>query len=156
MNSIHNKCISEKELNNFNEDDFGFIVKDCYIKSFNESYGCIPFVIINNPYVYFDRHILKYGYKVCKSSNVNDDSIIRAKCFKGLDRKCNTINFNSKIETTKLLSNETILEFIPQKTPRIAYTETYKTDFNGFIYNCGGVLSLWFGLTPIKLVDILK
>jgi hypothetical protein len=70
--------------------------------------------------------------------------------------KCNLITFNSKIETTKLLSNETILEFIPQKTPRIAYTETYKTDFDRFIYNSGGVVGLWFGLTPIKLVDILK
>jgi hypothetical protein len=158
LNSIHNKCISEKELNNFNEDDFGFIVKDCYFKSLNESYGCIPFVFINNLFVYFDRHILKYGYKVCKKSKetIDNRKKMKAKCFKESIRKCNTINFNSKIETTKLLSNETILEFIPQKNPRIAYTETYKTDFNGFIYNCGGVLSLWFGLTPIKLVDILK
>jgi hypothetical protein len=70
--------------------------------------------------------------------------------------KCNLINFNTKIETATLLSNETILEFIPQKTPRIGYIETYKTDFDRLIYNCGGVLGLWFGLTPIKAVDIFK
>ncbi len=32
----------------------------------------------------------------------------------------------------------------------------HKTDFDRFIYNCGGVVGLWFGLTPIKLVDILN
>jgi hypothetical protein len=124
LNSIHNKCIFEKELKNLGEDYFGFIVIDCYFKSINESYGCI---ILIDAYVYFDRHILKNGYKFCKNSNVTKDSISRiyADCVKRSKPKCNSINFNSKIETTKLLSNETILEFIPKKTTRIAYTETY-------------------------------
>jgi hypothetical protein len=155
LNSIDYKCISEEELKNFSEDYFDFITPDCYFQSLNQSYGCIFFDIVP---VYFDRYVLKNGYKFCKHSNVTIDSLrkIQAECIKRSKPQCNSINFNSKIETTKLLSNETILEFIPQKTPRIAYTETYKTDFDRFIYNCGGVLGLWFGLTPIKLVDILN
>jgi hypothetical protein len=156
LNSIHFKCISEEELKNFGEDYFDFIFTDCFFKALNESYGCIS--LINREIVYLDRDILKNGYKLCKNSNVTIDSLrkINAQCLKRSKPKCNSINFNSKIETIKLLSNETILEFIPQKAPRIAYTETYKTDFDRLIYNCGGVLGLWFGLTPIKLVDILK
>ncbi len=155
LNSIENKCISEEELKNFGEDYFNFFINDCYFESLNQSYGCIP---LSKVFVYLDRHILKNGYKFCKNSNVTFDSLEKmfAQCVKRSKPKCNSINFNSKIETTKLLSNETILEFIPQKTPRIAYTETYKTDFDRFIYNCGGVVSLWFGLTPINLMDILK
>jgi hypothetical protein len=155
LNSIHNKCISEKELKNFGEDYFDFITLDCYFKSFNQSYGCITFI---GERVYFNRYILKNGYKFCKNSKVNIGSVKKmlVECGKRSKPKCNTINFDSKIETTKLLSNETILDFIPQKTPRIAYFETYKTDFDRLFYNCGGVLGLWFGLTPIKLVDILK
>jgi hypothetical protein len=155
LNSIHNKCISEEELKKFGEDYFDFIVDDCYFESLNESYGCIFFNI--RP-VYFDREILKNGYKFCKNSNVTLHSFMNmyAECKNRSKAKCNSTNFNSKIETTKLLSNKTILEFIPQKTPRISYTETYKTDFDRLIYNCGGVLSLWFGLTPTKSVDILK
>jgi hypothetical protein len=155
LNTIHNKCISDEELNNFGEDYFDFIVHDCYFKSLNQSYGCITSA--HQP-VYFDRYILKNGYKFCKNSNITINSLTKifAECFKRSKPKCNSINFNSKIETTKLLSNEIILEFIPLKIPRIAYTETFKTDFDRFIYNYGGVLSLWFGLTPIKLVDILK
>ncbi len=33
LNSIHSKCISEEELNNFGEDYFDFINTDCYFKS---------------------------------------------------------------------------------------------------------------------------
>jgi hypothetical protein len=121
----------------------------------NQSYGCINFIYVP---VYFDRDILKNGYKFCKNLNLTIDSITKifAECKKRSKPKCNSINFSSKIETTKLLSNETILEFIQQKSPRISYTETYKTDFDRLIYNCGGVLSLWFGLTPTQSVVILK
>jgi hypothetical protein len=155
LNSIHNKCISEKELNNFGEDYFDYFYTDCYFKSLNQSYGCIHLSRIP---VYFDRDILKNSFKFCKNSNVTIDSLkkIYTECHKRSKPKCNSINFNSKIETTNLLSNGTILEFILQKTLRIAYIETYKTNFDGFIYNCGGVLGLWFGLTPIDLFDILK
>jgi hypothetical protein len=160
LNSVHNKCISEAELTNFDEDYFDFIHGDCYFKSLNQSFGCIRPLFTN---VYFDRHILKNGYKFCKITDFFKNrhtmhSLLKSaiECDKRLISKCNLINFNTKIETTKLLSNETILEFIPQKTPHIGYIETYKTDFDRLIYNCGGVLSLWFGLTPIKAVDILK
>jgi hypothetical protein len=169
LSSIHDKCISDEELKNFGEDYFDFITTNCFFKLLNQSFGCSTFYNLN---VYFDRDILKNGYKFCKISNVvnnhthnththNPHTIdtvkkIIAECNYLTKPKCNLITFNSKIETTKLLSNETILEFIPQKTPRIAYTETYKTDFDRFIYNSGGVVGLWFGLTPIKLVDILK
>jgi hypothetical protein len=120
LNSIHNKCISEKEFNNFGEDYFDFIVNDCYFKSLNESYGCI---FIGFVPVYFDRHILKNGYKFCKNSNVTTDSLtkILIECIKRMKPKCNSINFNTKIETTKLLSNETILEFIPQNSTYCIY-----------------------------------
>ncbi len=153
LNSIENRCISEEELKHFGEDYFDFILSDCFFKALNQSYGCIPFITIT---IYFDANIFKNGYKLCKNSNVSFDSIIYEECEKRVKPKCNSISFDSKIQSTKLLSNETILEFIPLKNPRISYTETYKTDFDRFIYNYGGVLSLWFGLTPIKLVDILK
>jgi hypothetical protein len=42
-----------------------------------------------------------------------------------------------KIEVSKHDSNETIVELIPQKTLRIAFFETLKTDLDRLIYNCG-------------------
>jgi putative component of membrane protein insertase Oxa1/YidC/SpoIIIJ protein YidD len=45
---------------------------------------------------------------------------------------------------------------IPKKSPHIAYIETLKTDINLLIYNCGGVIGLWFGISPITAVDLIS
>jgi hypothetical protein len=155
LNSIHNECISDEELKTFEEHYFDFILTDCYFKSLNESYGCIYFTRVT---IYFDRDILRNGYKLCKNSSLNVDrsNKIIKECSKLLTPICNSTNLNVKFETTKLLSNETIVEIIPKKIPSIAYIETYKTDFDRFIYNFGGVIGLWFGLTPVEFVNILQ
>jgi hypothetical protein len=95
LNSIHNKCISEEELKSFGEDYFDFIVFDCYFKSLNKSYGCIPF---NGAHVYFNGDTLKNGYKFCKNSNVTIDSLtkISTECVKRWKPKCNSINLTPK------------------------------------------------------------
>jgi hypothetical protein len=151
--SIENECISEKDLKNFGEDYFDFIAYDCVFKIYNQSYGCIPIRSVGE--IYFDREILKNRYKFCANTTIDILTDVWEECLKLGKPKCNLINFNTKIETTKLLSNQTILEFIPKKSPRIAYFETLKTDFDRLIYNCGGVLALWFGLSPINAADFL-
>jgi hypothetical protein len=98
---------------------------------------------------------LKNGYKFCGNTTIDIPTNVKEECIKLAKPKCNSINFNAKIETTKLLSNQTIVEIILQKSPRIAYFETLKTDFDRLIYNCGGVLGLWFGLSPINAADFL-
>jgi hypothetical protein len=153
LNSFDNKCISDKDLKNFGEDYFDFIFTDCVFKIC----GCIPIDKFNIQ-VYFDRDISKNGYKFCTNFNSTNDSTINIikKCYSNVKPKCNLINFNTKIETTKLASNQTIVEIISKKKPRIAYIETFKTDFDRLIYNGGGVLGLWFGLTPIIAADYLS
>jgi len=55
--------------------------------------------------------------------------------------------------------NETtgILKFMPNESPVIVYIETLRTKFNfdRLIYNCGGIVGLLFGLSPIKIFDLL-
>jgi hypothetical protein len=157
LSSISNECISEKDFKNFEEDYFDFISYDCLFKIYNQSYGCILIGGVHE--IYFDRHILKNGYKLCGNTTIDDQSNVwyQAKeCLKLAKPKCNLINFNTKIETIKLLSNQTIVEFITKKSPRIAYFEALKTDFDRLIYNFGGVLGLWFGLSPINATDFLQ
>jgi len=155
LSSNENQCISEKDLKHFGEDYFDFIVHDCFFKINNQSYGCIPIEWFRE--LYFDRHILKNGFKFCANTTIHIHILnaVWEECLKLAKPKCNLINFNTKIETTKLLSNQTIVEFIPKKSPRIAYFETLKTDFDRLIYNCGGVFCLWFGLSPISAAGFL-
>jgi hypothetical protein len=48
------------------------------------------------------------------------------------------------------------LEVIPKKSPRIAYIETLKTNFDQMIYNCGEILSLWFGILAMNTENFFK
>jgi hypothetical protein len=34
------------------------------------------------------------------------------------------------------------------------YIETLKTDFNQLIYNCGGIIGLWFGLSSMSIAQL--
>ncbi len=56
--------------------------------------------------------------------------------------------------TTK--TNETIVEIFPLRSQHIQYTETLNMDFNQLIYNAGGVLGLWFGLSPLSIDDLVQ
>ncbi len=153
LSSIENECISENDIKNFGEDYFDLIIFDCIFKLLNQSYGCLPIDEVFQ--LYFDRDILKNGYKFCRNITIDSMANVWKECLKLDKPKCNSINFNTKIETTKFLSNQTIVELIPKISRRIAYFETLKTDFDRLIYNCGGVLGLWFGLSPINTVYYL-
>jgi hypothetical protein len=123
---------------------FGILFQD------NKTFGCVSIS-------YVTYYFLKKGYKLCNSLEVNSKALIISNhCKKICKPKCNFVNFVTKFDFSKHDSNKTVVEVIPKKLPRIAYTETLKTDFNRLVYDCGGILGLWFGLSPIKAWDLLR
>jgi hypothetical protein len=150
------KCISEESVKDFSDEYFEFCEKDTYLEIANETYGCIP---LKELFAFIERDIKRNGHKFCNDSHVADsnfktkvDKISKTKC----KPKCNFINFEFKLEVSKHISNKTVVELIPKKSPRIAYIETLKIDLDRLIYNCGGVFGLWFGLTPAKAADLME
>jgi hypothetical protein len=156
LNTNENKCIEKNDEKHFSEDYFDFCRLDCIFSSNNQSFGCIP---IHEIHVYFNRYILEKGYKFCDDSkfsgNYSAVEEFDKECDLSCKPKCNFINFDSKVEISRYDLNETVLELIPQKSPRVACIEVWKTDFNKMIYNFGGVLGLWFGLSPLSFVDLI-
>jgi hypothetical protein len=150
--NVEQNCISEDNANKFKEDYFRFCFNDCYVKKTNDIYGCFP---SNGVYFYFGR----YGrYKYCNDSHLYHNQSLVHKiyeiCRTECKPKCSSIQFEFKLEISNPMSIKTILEFIPKKTPRIAYIETLKIDLNRLICNCGGIFGLWVCLTPIKALDL--
>jgi hypothetical protein len=151
------ECISEENHKHFSEDYFEFCGYDCIVDKFNELCGCVP--VYDVPFC-FDENFLNNNYKFCENCSVNlNNSIvfsITEHCEKVCKPKCNSLNFDTRIQIQKHVSNKTILEIIPKKSPRIVFIETWKTNFDQLIYNCGGILGLWFGITPIKAADLIE
>jgi hypothetical protein len=146
------ECIPEENEKDFTEEYFDFCWPDCRSNLYNQSFGCIP-LNVN----YFNRNLLKNYSKLCDFSTVSNYSLsksIGTHCEKICKPKCDFVNFDAKVQVFEDVLNDTILEVIPKKTPSIAYIETLKTDFNRLIYNCGGILGLWFGISPITAVEL--
>jgi hypothetical protein len=157
LDSYEKECIPKNDEKHFSEEYFDFCKFDCFFESSNQSFGCIPAMGIN---VYFYRYIVGKGYKLCTTSlfskNYSEFMNFKTECDDSCKPKCNFINFDSKVEISRRGLNETVLVLVPEKFPRVAYIETLKTDINRMIYNCGGILGLWFGLSPDKAVDLFS
>jgi hypothetical protein len=151
------KCISEENQKYFSEDYIEFCEYDCTVDKVNQLCGCVSVYDVN---FFFSKNFLKNNYKFCANCSVSLDNStalpIANQCKKICKPKCNSVKFDTKIQVSKHISNITILEIISTKTPRIAYIETLKTDFDRLIHNCGGVLRLWFGITPIKAANLIE
>jgi hypothetical protein len=157
VSSFKRKCISQENKEDSGEKYYKFCLKECYFKESNDIYGCF---LSNQIYVYIEKDIKRNRHKLCNESfdgfSAFSPLTIFKKCKNKCKPNCNFINFDFKLEVSKHISNESILELIPKKTPLIAYIETFKTDFDRLIYNCGGIFGLWFGLTPVKTVDLIQ
>ena len=147
-----NNCIDNKDLFMFNADYFEFCAFDKYYTKINETYGCIPIAALNEHFD-FHRYIYEKNLRFCEKF-INTSSVI-ALTSSVCKTKCNSIYTEMKTSTTNVFNNETILEVIPLDSAHIVYFETLKTDFNKLIYNCGGILGLWFGLYPFNSIQII-
>jgi hypothetical protein len=107
----------------------------------------------------FEKYILFNAYKFCnktlklKKLFLNTiDLKCRVEC---LFSNCNTIYFQSMIKTFNAI-NRTKFKLILTDFPHLRSIEIFKLDMNGLIYNLGGVIGLWFGLSPVSIVYLVK
>jgi hypothetical protein len=74
-----------------------------------------------------------------------------AKCFPST---CNQLYYQY-ITKTFSLANKTKLNLIPAEFPHFRFVETLKLDVNQLVYNLGGIIGLWFGLSPVSIAYFL-
>jgi hypothetical protein len=97
------------------------------------------------------------GYKFCSTEitgNLSQIGTIFTKCYESFDPECNVELFETKVKSTQFKGklNKTILNIIPQAWVKPQYSESLKTDLNELIYNCGGIIGLWSGLSAVSLI----
>jgi hypothetical protein len=108
-----------------------------------------------------NKHFLNEGYRICaKNISVNKSVLIEweIKCSKVSSIGCKETHFDYQIKFyRKLDENITTkrINFIPTKTAHIEYLEQFKIDLNQLIYTCGGIVGLWFGLSPNQISNLI-
>jgi hypothetical protein len=170
MNTNQNKCNeSRNDRMLFTDDYSNDCEEDCLLNTFNKFYGCLPFK--SNFSVGFEKDFKTFKYKLCSIEEMNSreinttfenefkamkkraESVCKTQCIE----YCNQINFISgseySLSTNK--SEDILINIIPVNKLNIRYIETFQTDINDLIYELGGTLGLWFGLSVVNLFDIL-
>ncbi len=73
-------------------------------------------------------------------------------------RGCQSVYYNTMVLTKDFQGRKvgTFVEIVPVKFQHFIYTEALKMDLNQLIYNCGGILGLWFSLTPLSLDYLVR
>jgi hypothetical protein len=98
---------------------------------------------------------------MCATNISVDNSVLmewEVKCSKVSSIECKEIHFEKQIKFyRKLDKNITTkrINFIPTKTAHIEYFEELKIDLNQLIYTCGGIVGLWFELSPNQISNLI-
>ncbi len=123
------------------------------MNNLNQTYGCIPVRCITL-LVDLDKFILNRKYQFCDFDFISyytESRKIISSCIDECVFRSEAHYFEQTHQTLQSVNNETILEIIPKKLSHFKYIETPKMSFEQLIYNCGGILGLWFCLSPKNL-----
>jgi hypothetical protein len=124
----------------------------------NQTYGCLP-IVGSVLRLDFESHIASRRYRICyKKSDSAKEFSVKRECRDICLPECETVYYNMMVLTKEFEDRKvgTFMKIFPIKFPHFIYTETLNMDFNQLIYNCGGILGLWFGLSPLSLDDLVK
>jgi hypothetical protein len=135
-------------------------MNDCLLFLNNQTYGCLA---SKQMVLFFDvsEHLLNGGYRICATNISVNESVLtewQIKCSKKFSVGCKETHFEKQIKFYRKLDRNITtkrINFIPTKTAHIKYLEKLKIDFNQLIYTCGGIVGLWFGLSPNQISNLI-
>jgi hypothetical protein len=154
LNTFQHKCINARdERLIFSTLEVEDCMTDCFLQELNRTYGCVD---INNfnLQLNINKHLVSIGYRICPQLIRNYETIenaITKKCKEKCWPECNQLYFQTKSDANYMIKK---MNLFPLNKPHVRYTETMRTDINQLIYTLGGIIGLWFSVTPLDLTDL--
>jgi hypothetical protein len=157
LNIHKEKCLEGNNQNRKNYFERITCKKGCLNRNFIQSYGCLP--TLKNYFQDFEILIVSRGYRTCdKKINFTTEFVRRTirECDDICLPDCESVYYKTMVLTKEFQKKKvgTFVEIFAVKFPHFVFTENLIMDINQLIYNCGGILGLWFGLSPLSLDDL--
>jgi hypothetical protein len=153
--SSHKEYCQNRMETIFGNSSFDNSIISCFLENLNKTYSCLP--LISSPlFVRIEYDLKIIGYKFCSTEIMGNLSQIERtlqRCYESFDPECNVEQFETKLKSIQFEGklNRTILNIIPKISVEPHYSESLKTDLNELIYNCGGIIGLWSGLSSVSI-----
>ena len=128
---------------------------DCINRETNETFGCLPVIGVYS-WIRLERDLNHFQYTFCpKNIGNNSHFIIYSifiRCFYKNIYSCETHNFNvfnNHRKYEKPFSTKIDILFKTNFIPE--YKQNFRMKFNEWVYNCGGIIGLWFGWSALSV-----
>ncbi len=129
---------------------------DCVHQLYNDSNGCIP--LGRDIFELEFKHLSSGIYKICSNLtkfNKLSSAFILKTC-KPKVRECLIKDFVTKVEVRFTLDHRrSTIYIMPIRYPHIKFIETLQMDFDKLIYDFGGIIGMWFGLSPAITAELI-
>ena len=136
------------------------LVMDCDNQELNKTFGCLPLYKSANIF-HLKRDLNYFEYTICPINTSFIDSFENLEtrnkyCRSKKKFRCETQIFsvyNNHRISDKPLSTQ--INIIPKNNFIPEYKQIYKMDFNDWVYNCGGIIGLWFGWSAMSVTGVV-
>jgi hypothetical protein len=159
LNIHKQRCLEGNSNQNLKNYSHKKCVMDCIYRNLNQTYGCLPMIGSSLLLLDLESHIASRGYRICyKKIDYAKETSVQFECADICLPKCEAVYYNIMVSTKEFEDRKvgTFVKIFPIKFPHFIYTATLKMDFLQLIYNCGGILGLWFGLSPLSLDNLRR
>jgi hypothetical protein len=147
-------CVNyPNEAHNSNEE----CIQDCLARLEWKYLGCLflGFETLEN----FISKPIEVHNNLCRKNHEQSEKIKR-ECSSECKSNCRLHTYETSIksyqdENSKVFRNSSRIRIFPREKPFIKYIYTPKMDYNQLIYDLGGIIGLWFGLSVYSTISDL-
>ena len=149
-------CIDRKQ-GEIIETEKDELILDCLNQNLNQTFGCLPVFGVSS-WIRLERDLNQFQYEICPKNITNDPSLVNSTlhtCSAKINPFCETQLFevfNNYKEYNKPFSTK--INIIPKNNLMPEFKQKYRMNFMDWIYNCGGIIGLWFGWSALSVAAL--
>jgi hypothetical protein len=164
LNTNRYKC--NEKINNSNDNSID-CESNCIYNYIHNVFGCLP-VDLAQFNLILEKDLKTLKYKLCpqkfyyKNISLVQSFLTKINemhhyCKTQCIPNCNqlTLTYRTDYLQSTNESEDITINLMPKNKFVIRFIEIFQIDFNQLIYECGGILGLWFGIYPAKAADLL-
>ena len=150
------ECINKKQ-GIFTDTSNDEMIIDCINLEINRTYNCLP-IFNSDALIRLERDLDHFGYTICPFNmriNFTITKHIIFECVWMDPDWCEKNIFTITHQSQPTKTNSTKILIYPKNGLITEFQKNYRSDFNDWVYNCGGIIGMWFGYSALSITSLI-